>query len=229
MQKGQFIRLLLFTEVDGVKKVVAAAKQMQLHLSANVEESSTKDTDGNAMEYEVTGQSYDITGSALILSMDDSLGGNSAYTLADFENWLQDQILNWQICIMSGVNQRIVSEIICGGQCKLTQLQIQGQVKQTAQYSYTMNGYGGIKSPDMPSVQTLSLEDEDGGENDPQPEALHPGGEKPSIGDELTKGDGKIEDAAEEADGGQVPAEEAEDGGDATESEEEDEAENPEE
>ena len=143
MQKGQYIRLLLSTTADPTK-VVAAAKEMQLHLSAQTEESSTKDTTGTALEYEVTGQSYDISGSALVLTADDTLGGNTANTLNDFIGWLQDQELFWRICLMSGTNQRTVDTEICSGKCKLTQLQIQGQNKQNAQYSYTLNGYGAI-------------------------------------------------------------------------------------
>ena len=79
MKKGQYIRLLLATSANPTK-VIAAAKTMQLHGSATTEESSTKDTTGDDLEYEVTGLSYDISGSGLVLSTDDALntGANSA-------------------------------------------------------------------------------------------------------------------------------------------------------
>ena len=142
MQKGQYIRLLLSTTSNN-SKVIAAAKQMTLHGSAQTEDSSTKDTTGNALEFEVTGQTYDITGSGLVLTPNDTLltGGHG---LNDFESWLQDQILNWRICVMSGDNNRTVVEEIAHGQGKLTNLQIQAQVKQNTTYSYTINGYGSI-------------------------------------------------------------------------------------
>jgi hypothetical protein len=142
MQKGQYIRLLVSTAANP-STVVAAAKQMALHGSAQTEDSSTKDTTGNALEYEVTGQSYDITGSGLVLTPNDTLL-TGAVGLNDFESWLQDQVLNWKICVMEGANNRTVVETIASGQGKLTNLQIQAQNKQNATYNYTINGYGAI-------------------------------------------------------------------------------------
>ena len=142
MQKGQYIRLLVSLATNP-STVVAAAKQMALHGSAQTEDSSTKDTTGNALEYEVTGQSYDITGSGLVLTPNDTLL-TGAVGLNDFESWLQDQVLNWKICVMEGTNNRTVVETIASGQGKLTNLQIQAQNKQYATYNYTINGYGAI-------------------------------------------------------------------------------------
>jgi hypothetical protein len=45
---------------------------------------------------------------------------------------------------MEGTNNRTVVEEIAQGQGKLTNLQIQAQVKQNTTYSYTINGYGSI-------------------------------------------------------------------------------------
>lgn len=142
MQKGQYIRLLLSTTANP-STVVAAAKQLSLHGSAQTEDSSTKDTTGDALEYEVTGQSYDITGSGLVLTPNDALltGGLG---LNDFEGWVKDQLLYWRICVMEGTNNRTVVEEIANGQGKLTNLQIQAQNKQNATYNYTLNGYGAI-------------------------------------------------------------------------------------
>ena len=142
MQKGQYIRLLLATTANP-STVIAAAKQMALHGSAQTEDSSTKDTTGNALEFEVTGQTYDITGGGLVLTPNDTLLSN-AVGLNNFESWLQDQLLNWRICVMNGDNNRTVVEEIAHGQGKLTNLQIQAQVKQNTTYSYTINGYGSI-------------------------------------------------------------------------------------
>ena len=142
MQKGQYIRLLVSLAANP-STVVAAAKQMALHGSAQTEDSSTKDTTGSALEYEVTGQSYNITGSGLVLTPNDTLL-TGAVGLNDFESWLQDQVLNWKICVMEGTNNRTVVETIASGQGKLTNLQIQAQNKQNATYNYTINGYGAI-------------------------------------------------------------------------------------
>ena len=142
MKKGQYIRLLLATTANP-STVVAAAKQLALHGSAQTEDSSTKDTTGDALEYEVVGQSYDITGSGLVLTPNDALltGGLG---LNDFEGWVKDQLLYWRICVMEGTNNRTVVEEIAHGQGKLTNLQISAQNKQNVSYNYTLNGYGAI-------------------------------------------------------------------------------------
>ena len=149
MQKGQYIRLLLSTTANP-STVVAAAKQMSLHGSAQTEDSSTKDTTGDALEYEVTGQSYDITGSGLVLTPNDTLltGGVG---LNDFETWVKDQLLYWRICVMEGTNNRTVVEEIAHGQGKITNLQISAQNKQNSTYNYTLNGYGAI----VPGTDTV--------------------------------------------------------------------------
>jgi hypothetical protein len=145
MQKGQYIRLLISTAANP-STVVAAGKQMALHLSASTEDSSTKDTTGDSLEHEVTGQSYDITGSGLVITDADTLltGGVG---LNDFETWVTDTLLYWRICVMEGTNNRTVVEEICHGQCKCTNLQIQAQNQQVTTYNYTLSGYGAIALP----------------------------------------------------------------------------------
>ena len=142
MKKGQYIRLLVSVSTNP-STVVAAAKQMALHGSAQTEDSTTKDTTGTDLEYEVTGQSYDITGSGLVLTPNDTLLAN-AVGLNDFETWVKDQLLYWRICVMEGTNNRTIVEEICHGQCKCTNLQIQAQNQQVTTYNYTLNGYGAI-------------------------------------------------------------------------------------
>lgn len=119
---------------------------MALHLSASTEDSSTKDTTGDSLEHEVTGQSYDITGSGLVITDNDALltGGVG---LNDFETWVTDTLLYWKICVMEGTNNRTVSEEICHGQCKCTNLQIQAKNQQVTTYNYTLTGYGAISLP----------------------------------------------------------------------------------
>lgn len=149
MQKGQYIRLLLATTANP-NTVIAAAKQLSLHGSAQTEESSTKDTTGDAQEFEVTGLSYDISGSGLVLTPNDTLL-TGAKGLNDLEGWVSDQLLYWRICVMEGTNNRTVVEEIAHGTGKLTNLQMQGQNKQNASYSYTLTGQGAIV-PGTPPV-----------------------------------------------------------------------------
>ena len=131
--------------------VVAAAKTLQLHGSAQTEDSSTKETPGYAQEFEITSQSYDITGSGLILTPNDAyLTGGVG--LNDFEGWLQDQKLYWRICVVDGTSNRDIVEVICSGTGKLTSLQPTGQSKQNATFNYTLSGDGGITVPAEPAT-----------------------------------------------------------------------------
>ena len=152
MKRGQYYRLLLATTANPTK-VIAAAKTMSLHGSAQTEESSTKDTTGDALEYEVTGQSYDISGSALMLVPNDSLN-TGANSFNDLEGLVNNTTLYWRICLMEGTNNRTVVEEIASGQAKLTSLQAQGQNKQNAQYNYTLTGYGAITIGTTPASGT---------------------------------------------------------------------------
>lgn len=140
MKKGQYIRLLLSTTANPTA-VIAAAKEMTFHGSATTEESSTKDTTGDDLEYEVTGLAYDISGGGLVLSTDDTLntGANSAN---DMLTMLGDTPLYWRICVMEGDKNRTVVEDIASGQCKLTQWSAQAQNKQNVTYNYQLSGYG---------------------------------------------------------------------------------------
>lgn len=144
MQKGQYIRLVLAPTATPTK-VVAAAKQMALHGSASTEEDTTKDTVDDFTEYDVTELSYEITGNALILSDDDTLltGANA---LNDFISRFGSEFF-WRIVTAGGSNNRTIGEEICNGKATLTNLQLQGQVGQKAQYSYSLKGQGEIALP----------------------------------------------------------------------------------
>ena len=142
MKRGQYIRLLLATAANPTA-VIAAAKQMSLHGSATVEDSSTKDTTGDYTEQEVTGLSYDITGNAQLLTSNDPLA-TGANTAGGMLAKLQDTPLYWRICIMEGDNNRTIVSTICSGQAKLTQWSLQGQNKQVATFNYTLTGFGPI-------------------------------------------------------------------------------------
>ena len=142
MKRGQYIRLLLATTANP-STVIAAAKQASLHGSAQTEDSTTKDTTGDALEYDITGMSYDISGSGLILSPSDALL-TGAISLNDLEGWVKDQLLYWRICVMEGTNNRTIVEEIASGQGKLTQLKADAPNRQNSTFSYTITGYGAI-------------------------------------------------------------------------------------
>jgi hypothetical protein len=151
MKKGQYIRLLLATTANPTT-VIAAAKTMTLHGSATTEDSSTKDTTGDDIEYEVTGLSYDISGSGLVLTTTDPLN-TGAVSANDALGMLGDTLLYWRICLMEGTNNRTIVADIASGQAKLTQWSAQAQNKQNVTYNYTLTGYGAL-APGTDSVSS---------------------------------------------------------------------------
>ena len=124
-------------------KVIALATEMTLHLSAQTEDSTTKDTtdtNGDWNEYDVTQRSGDIQFGALI-GVGTDAGGKS---FADMINQVSDTIVNWKVVMTSGANNRVVGKEVCHGQGKLTNLQASAQNRQNATYSGTLNIYGPV-------------------------------------------------------------------------------------
>lgn len=116
---------------------------MTLHLSAQTEDSTTKDTtdtNGDWNEYEVTQRSGDIQFGALI-GVGTDAGGKS---FADMINQVSDAIVNWKVVMVSGANNRVVGKTVCSGQGKLTNVQASAQNRQKATYSGTVNIYGPV-------------------------------------------------------------------------------------
>ena len=141
MDKGQHLRLLI---VEGTtNKVIALSTEMTLHLSAQTEDSTTKDTtdtNGDWNEYDVTQRSGDIQFGALI-GVGTDAGGKS---FADMISQVSDTIVNWKVVMTSGANNRVVGKEVCHGQGKLTNLQASAQNRQNATYSGTLNIYGPV-------------------------------------------------------------------------------------
>lgn len=139
MKKGQYIRLLI-GEAANALSVIGAAKEMTLHVSSAIEESSTKDTTGNYQEQEVTGLSYDISSQQLVLSEDDTLESNGVSTLETL--FLAGTKIYWKIANVSGTNNRTVGTSIASGTGYIQQLTINAQNKQNATAQISITGYG---------------------------------------------------------------------------------------
>lgn len=141
IDKGQHLRLVI---VNGTtNQVIAMATEMSLHLSASTEDSTTKDTTdttGTWNEYEVTQRNGDIQFSALIAAGTDS----AAKTLSDMITAVSDTPINWKIVLTSGANNRVIGKTLCSGSGKVTSINPQGQNRQNATYSGTINIYGEV-------------------------------------------------------------------------------------
>ena len=143
MDKGQHLRLVFMEGATPSAKVIALASDMTFHLSAQTEDSSTKDTtdtNGAWNEYDVTARSGDIQFGALV-GVGSDTGGKS---FADLIDQVSDSLINWKVVMVSGAENRVVGKEVCHGQGKLTNLQASAQNRQKATYSGTLNIYGPV-------------------------------------------------------------------------------------
>ena len=142
--KGQFVRLFISSDNTAAPAaVIAAAKNLSLHVSMTLEDATTKDTPGTWQIQEPTGLSYDITTSALVRGNDTITSSVSGKGLADLEDIYQAGTpVKWKIANVSGANQRTAGAVIASGSCLLTQLTIQGPNRQNATYDAQLTGYG---------------------------------------------------------------------------------------
>jgi predicted secreted protein len=144
LTKGQFVRLFLSNNNSLTPaKVIAAAKQLSLHVSVTLESITTKDTTGDWDIQEPVGISYDITTQALIRSNETITSTVLAQGLGDLETiYMDSNPVKWQIANVSGDNNRTKGTVIVGGSCVITQLQMNGPNRQSATYQATLQGYG---------------------------------------------------------------------------------------
>jgi hypothetical protein len=142
--KGQFVRLFISSDNTAAPaKVVAAARQLSLHISMTLESATTKDTDGDWDVQEPTGLSYDITSNALMRSNDTITSAVGAQSVADIEDIYEGAVpVKWAIANVSGANQRTKGAVIVSGSCVITSLVLNGPDRQNADYNATLNGYG---------------------------------------------------------------------------------------
>lgn len=147
--KGQFVRLFLASATDAASaaptKVIAAAKQLSLHVSVTLEQSTTKDTVGDFIVQEPTGISYDISTTALVRSGEtiSSSVSNLGQALDDIEDIYEaGKPVRWQIANVSGDNNRVKGTVIASGSALLTSLSISAPNRQDATYTAQLTGYG---------------------------------------------------------------------------------------
>ena len=142
--KGQFVRLFLGSDNSTTPaKVIAAARQLSLHVSMSLENATTKDTTGDWDVQEPTELSYDISTTALVRSGDTITSSVAAQDLASIEDIYEASTpVKFQIANVSGANQRTKGAIIVSGSVVITQLTLNAANRQNADYSATLNGYG---------------------------------------------------------------------------------------
>ena len=142
--KGQFVRLYLSSDNTAAPAaVIAAAKQLSLHVSLSLEDSTTKDTTDEWQIQEPTALNYDISTTALVRSGETITSQVSGKGLADLEDIYENGTpVKWLIANTSGANNRTKGSVICSGSALISQLQISAQNKQNATYTAQLQGYG---------------------------------------------------------------------------------------
>lgn len=142
--KGQNVRLFLGSDnTNTPAKVIAAAKQLSFHVSMSLENATTKDTDGDWEAQEPTGLSYDISTTALIRGGDTITSTVLAQGLSEVESIYESSSpVKFQIAATSGANNRTKGSVIVSGSVIITQLTLNGQNRQNADYTAQLNGYG---------------------------------------------------------------------------------------
>ena len=142
--KGQFVRLFLSSDNTAAPvAVIAAAKQLSLHVSMSMENATTKDTPGTWEVQEPTGLNYDITTQALVRGNDTITSSVGAKSYADIQDIKEaGNPVKWKICNVSGDNQRTAGAVIVSGSVVITQLQTSNPNRANSDYTATLTGYG---------------------------------------------------------------------------------------
>ena len=142
--KGQYVRLFIGSDnTTTPAKVVAAAKQLSLHVSMTLESATTKDTTGDWDVQEPVGLSFDITTNALMRSNDVITSATAAQAISDLEDIYEaSSPVKFQIANVSGTNQRTKGSVIISGSVIVSQLTLNGPNRQNADFTATLNGYG---------------------------------------------------------------------------------------
>lgn len=150
MDRGQHLRLMIGGhEGSSATLYVTMAKSLTAHFSAQLEDSTTKDstdatTGQNWMEYELVERSGEIQFEALLAVTevvgDDQLGARFEKFLTEME----DEPIFWELAYVHGANNRQRTTGLCSGKGKITNLSANGQNRQNATFNGTIAVYGDI-------------------------------------------------------------------------------------
>lgn len=149
MKKGQYVRLMMGN------KCWAAAMSCTLHISAQVEESSTKDTDeGSWVDNDVVGLSWDANVEALVIDDSDNTANDLAEAMDAFED--QDTTeYTLELCATKGTMNRTADTVLASGLCKITEVSISAPNRQNSTFTVSFVGNGPLYAGSIPSTSSL--------------------------------------------------------------------------
>ena len=141
--KGQNLRILVGTAVNN-RKCIAAATSCTLHLSAVVGEKSTKDSDNDWIEQEITGLAWDVQTEALITT-----GGDSG--AVDVDELVVGETYRVLFSPTNGSQNRnttgLISRIQCYGKAILSDLTLVATDRDNSTWSATFTGTEDLTRP----------------------------------------------------------------------------------
>jgi len=142
--KGQFVRIFLGNDNSATPSAALAfAKQLAFHVSVSLENSTTKDTEGNWIVQEPVGLSYDISTNALVRSDETITSLVNGQTFSDIEDIYEASApVKFEIANVSGTNNRTKGSVLISGSVVITSLVLNAPNRQTATYDAQMQGYG---------------------------------------------------------------------------------------
>ena len=134
--KGQTLRVM----VGG--KCIAMATSCQFHVSAQLEDSSTKDSVGDFQEQEVTGLSWDAQTDSLVTLEDNGTNGELPQDLLSL--MINKTKVTLTFDQTSGTNNRVAQNSVIKktGQAYITDMSVQAANRQNSTLSVQFTGTG---------------------------------------------------------------------------------------
>ena len=136
--KGQNLRIM----VGG--KCIAMATSCQIHISAQMEDASTKDSTGDWQEQEVTGLSWDASTDSLVTLVDNGTNGELPTDLLSLI--INKTLVTLTFDQTAGTNNRVGQNatIKRSGSAYLTDFQITAPNRQNSTLSCKFTGTGAL-------------------------------------------------------------------------------------
>ena len=136
--KGQNLRVMVGS------KCIAMATSCQFHISAQLEDSSTKDSTGDWQEQEVTGLSWDASTESLVTLTDNGTNGEIPSDLLSLI--INKTLVTLTFDTTSGTNNRTGQNSVLkkSGSAYLTDVQITAQNRSNSTISCQFTGTGAL-------------------------------------------------------------------------------------
>ena len=149
--KGQNFRIKVGSQY------IAAATSCSLHIAANLEESTTKDSTGNWSEQEVTGKSWDGQAEAVVVVDAADTTGAKAFDLTELVGTKVTIVYEQTEGSMN--RQAIAGGVTYTGEAVINDVSISAPNRQNATYTVQFTGTGALTKAPVPEGETPAPSD----------------------------------------------------------------------